>query len=121
MHSISTTAFAPCRRNGSKCARASGRAGWQVLRYLIIPHIVPYVLMTTKSTVGYAMRMLIFAELIGSAIGIGAQMGLAQATFHMESVIAWTVLLIAINLAAQGTVGLLERYLLRWRDEAVVR
>jgi NitT/TauT family transport system permease protein len=93
----------------------------QVLRYLIIPHIVPYVLMTTKSTVGYAMRMLIFAELIGSAIGIGAQMGLAQATFHMESVIAWTVLLIAINLAAQGTVGLLERYLLRWRDEAVVR
>ena len=93
----------------------------QVLRYLIIPHIVPYVLMTTKSTVGYAMRMLIFAELIGSAIGIGAQMKLAQATFHMESVIAWTVLLIAINLAAQGTVGLLERYLLRWRDEAVVR
>jgi NitT/TauT family transport system permease protein len=94
---------------------------WQVLRYLIVPHIVPYVLMTTKSTVGYAMRMLIFAELIGSAIGIGAQMGLAQATFHMESVIAWTVLLIAINLAAQGTVGLLERHLLRWRDEAVVR
>ena len=93
----------------------------QVLRYLIIPHIVPYVLMTTKSTVGYAMRMLIFAELIGSAIGIGAQMGLAQATFHMESVIAWTVLLIAINLAVQGTVGLLERYLLHWRDEAVVR
>jgi NitT/TauT family transport system permease protein len=94
---------------------------WQVLRYLILPHIVPYVLMTTKSTVGYAMRMLIFAELIGSAIGIGAQMGLAQATFHMESVIAWTVLLIAINLAAQGTVGLLERHLLRWRDEAIVR
>ena len=28
---------------------------WQVLRYLILPHIVPYVLMTTKSTVGYAI------------------------------------------------------------------
>jgi NitT/TauT family transport system permease protein len=93
----------------------------QVLRYLILPHIVPYVLMTTKSTVGYAMRMLIFAELIGSSIGIGAQMGLAQATFHMQSVIAWTVLLIAINLAAQGTVGLVEKRLMRWRDEAVVR
>lgn len=93
----------------------------QVLRYLIVPHIIPYVLMTTKSTVGYATRMLIFAELIGSSIGIGARMGLAQATFHMESVIAWTVLLILINLMAQGTVGLLERYLLRWRDEAAVR
>jgi NitT/TauT family transport system permease protein len=94
---------------------------WQVLRYLIVPHIIPYVLMTTKSTVGYATRMLIFAELIGSSVGIGARMGLAQATFHMESVIAWTVLLVCMNLGAQGTVGLLERYLLRWRDEAAVR
>jgi NitT/TauT family transport system permease protein len=94
---------------------------WQVLRYLIIPHIIPYVLMTTKSTVGYATRMLIFAELIGSSVGIGARMGLAQATFHMESVIAWTVLLVTMNLGAQGTVGLLERHLLRWRDEAAVR
>ncbi len=93
----------------------------QVLRYLIIPHVIPYVLMTTKSTVGYATRMLIFAELIGSSIGIGARMGLAQATFHMESVIAWTVLLVVMNMLAQGTVGLAERYLLRWRDEAAVR
>jgi NitT/TauT family transport system permease protein len=93
----------------------------QVLRYLIFPHIIPYVLMTTKSTVGYATRMLIFAELIGSSLGIGARMGLAQATFHMESVIAWTVLLVVMNMLAQSAVGLLERYLLRWRDEAAVR
>jgi ABC-type nitrate/sulfonate/bicarbonate transport system permease component len=39
----------------------------------------------------------------------------------MESVIAWTVLLVIMNMLAQGTVGLLERYLLRWRDEAAVR
>ena len=31
------------------------------------------------------------------------------------------MLLIVINLMAQGTVGLIERYLLRWRDEAAVR
>lgn len=93
----------------------------QVLRFLIIPHVIPYVLMTTKSTVGYATRMLIFAELIGSSLGIGARMGLAQATFHMESVIAWTVLLVAINMLAQGSVTLAERYLLSWRDEAAVR
>ena len=93
----------------------------QVLRYLIVPHIIPYVLMTTKSTVGYATRMLIFAELIGSSVGIGARMGLAQATFHMDSVIAWTVLLVIINMLAQGSVDLIERYLLRWRDEAAVR
>jgi NitT/TauT family transport system permease protein len=94
---------------------------WQVLRYLIFPHIVPYVLMTTRSTVGYATRMLIFAELIGSSLGIGARMGLAQATFHMDSVIAWTVLLVIINMSAQGIVRIMERNLLHWRDEAAVR
>lgn len=93
----------------------------QVLRYLIIPHVIPYVLMTTKSTVGYATRMLIFAELIGSSLGIGARMGLSQATFHMDSVIAWTVMLVIINMLAQGSVSLAERYLLKWRDEAAVR
>jgi NitT/TauT family transport system permease protein len=93
----------------------------QVLRYLIVPHVIPYVLMTTKSTVGYATRMLIFAELIGSSLGIGARMGLAQATFHMEDVIAWTVLLVVLNMLLQGGVTLLERWLLRWRDEAAVR
>ena len=49
--------------------------------------------------------MLIFAELIGSSIGIGARMGLAQATFHMESVIAWTVLLIVMNLRRRAPSG----------------
>ena len=93
----------------------------QVLRYLIVPHVVPYVLMTTKSTVGYATRMLIFAELIGSSLGIGARMGLAQASFHMEEVIAWTVLLVVLNLLMQSAVTLVERRLLRWRDEAAVR
>ena len=93
----------------------------QVLRYLIFPHIVPYILMTTKSTVGYATRMLIFAELIGSSLGIGSRMGLAQATFHMDSVLAWTVLLVIMNMLAQSCVTLAEKYLLRWRDEASVR
>ena len=76
---------------------------WQVLRYLILPHIVPYVLMTTKSTIGYATRMLIFAELIGSSLGIGARMGLAQATFHMESVSRGPFCCIVMNMSAQGS------------------
>ena len=60
----------------------------QMLRYLIVPQVIPYVFMTTKSTVGYAFRMLIFAELIGSSVGIGALMGLAQASFRMDDVVA---------------------------------
>jgi NitT/TauT family transport system permease protein len=94
---------------------------WQILRYLILPHIVAYVLLTTKSMIGYATRMVIFAEVIGSALGIGAQMGLAQATFHMDSVLAWTVLLVVLNLVLQAVITLAENYLLKWRPAAEVR
>jgi NitT/TauT family transport system permease protein len=94
---------------------------WQVLRYLILPHIVAYVFLTTKSVIGYAIRMVIFAELVASAIGIGARMNLAQSTFRIDQVLAWTFFLVILNLLLQAFVNGLEKFFLRWRAEASVR
>ena len=93
----------------------------QTLRYLLIPHIVPYVLLTTKGVVGYAIRMTIFAELVASAVGIGSRMNLAQSTFHIDQLIAWTFLLVLLNLGLQAVVAACERWLLKWRPEATIR
>ncbi|HEY0329997.1 MAG TPA: ABC transporter permease [Rhodopseudomonas sp.] len=94
---------------------------WQVLRYLILPHIVPYIFLTTKSVIGYAIRMVIFAELVASAVGIGARMNLAQSTFRIDQVLAWTFFLVILNLALQAAVNAVEKVTLRWRAEATVR
>jgi NitT/TauT family transport system permease protein len=94
---------------------------WQVLRYLILPHIVAYIFLTTKSVIGYAIRMVIFAELVASAVGIGARMNLAQSTFRIDQVLAWTFFLVILNLLLQALVNGLEKISLRWRPEAVVR
>lgn len=94
---------------------------WQMFRLLILPHVIPYVLMTTKSIIGYATRMVIFAELIGSAIGIGAKMGLAQGSFEMATVLAWTVFLVIFNIVMQALVAAIEAHLLRYRVEAQAR
>jgi len=93
----------------------------QVFRHLILPHIVPYILMTTKSIIGYATRMTAFAELVSVNTGMGARMGLAQNNLAMDGVIAWTILLVALNLAIQGLVAAAERTLLKWRPEVSVR
>lgn len=93
----------------------------QVLRYLVGPHIVPYVFLTTRSVIGYAIRMAIFAELVASAVGIGSRMSLAQSTFHIDQVLAWTIFLVVFNLVVQGAVALLEKKMLKWRPEASVR
>jgi NitT/TauT family transport system permease protein len=94
---------------------------WHVLRYLVIPHIVPYVFLTTKSVIGYAIRMAVFAELVASAIGIGSRMSLAQSTFRIDQVFAWTFLLVILNIALQAGVGALEKIALKWRPEVEVR
>lgn len=92
-----------------------------MLRYLILPHIVPYIFLTTKSVIGYAIRMVIFAELVASAVGIGARMNFAQSTFRIDQVLAWTFFLVILNLTLQAAVNSLEKLVLRWRTEATVR
>ncbi len=94
---------------------------WQTMRYLIVPHVVPYVLLTTKSVIGYAIRMVIFAELVASAVGIGSRMNFAQSTFRIDQVMAWTFVLVVLNLIFQWLAGLAEKRLLKWRKEAMVR
>ncbi len=94
---------------------------WQVMRLLIGPHIVPYLLMTTKSIIGYATRMTVFAELVSVSTGMGAKMGAAQSTFAMDGVLAWTVILVFANLVIQGLVIGLEKLLLGYRPEVAVR
>ena len=93
----------------------------QTLRYLIVPHIVPYILLTTKSVIGYATRMVIFAELVASAVGIGSRMGLAQSTFHIDEVLAWTFFLVFLNVTLQILVTGIEKFVLAWRPEATIR
>jgi NitT/TauT family transport system permease protein len=94
---------------------------WQLFRLLILPHTIPYILMTTRSIIGYAIRMTVFAELLSVSTGIGARMGLAQSNFQMEGVIAWTVILVVLNLLIQALVAAVEKSLLHWRPEVTVR
>ena len=94
---------------------------WQIFRLLILPHIVPYILMTTKSIIGYAARITAFAELVSVNTGMGARMGLAQDELNMQGVIGWTILLVIVNLGVQAIVAWAEKRLLKWRPEVSVR
>jgi NitT/TauT family transport system permease protein len=94
---------------------------FQMMRYLIVPHIVPYIFLTTKSVIGYAIRMVIFAELVASAVGIGSRMSLSQSMFRIDQVLAWTFLLVVLNLVIQWLAAVSERRLLKWRTDVKVR
>lgn len=93
----------------------------EVFRLLIVPHVVPYIILTTKSVSGYAIRMIVFAELIGAAVGVGARLAQAQGMFRIDRVFAWTILLVALNFVVQGAINIAERRMLAWRPAVEIR
>ena len=56
-----------------------------------------------------------------SAVGVGSRMNLAQSTFRIDQVFAWTFFLVILNLLLQTAVAAVEKLALRWRPEATVR
>jgi ABC-type nitrate/sulfonate/bicarbonate transport system permease component len=87
----------------------------QVFRLLIVPSIVPHVLTAWKVTIGFAVRVVIVAELVGASTGVGFRMLQQQSLLNMSGVLAWTMVLVVSGLAMQFLISTMERRLLRWR------
>lgn len=94
---------------------------WQVLRMLLFPQSLVYLLLSVRTAASLCLRILVFAEMIGATSGMGERMGAALANFRMDRIFAWTIVLIFVNFAVSWLTGLAERWLLRWREEVVVR
>jgi ABC-type nitrate/sulfonate/bicarbonate transport system permease component len=94
---------------------------FQTLRILLLPQSIVSLMTAMRSTAAMTLKIMVLAELLGANNGIGRAMGTAQANFQIDVVFAWTVILIAANFAVIKLIDLLERAVLRWRTEAVVR
>ena len=90
----------------------------QMLRLLVLPAIVPSILTAWKVSIGFAVRVVIVAELVGASTGVGYRMVQQQSLLNMSGVLAWTLVLVAMGLAMQGLVTAFENHLLRWRPAA---
>lgn len=93
----------------------------QLVRHLFLPQLVPVFFATTRSLIGYAIRMVIFAELVAAASGVGSRMGLAQGTYRMDQLLAWTLILVLANILIQVLIDVAERPYVKWRPKVEVR
>jgi NitT/TauT family transport system permease protein len=87
----------------------------QVLRLLILPSIVPNILTAWKVSIGFAVRVVIVAELVGASTGVGYRMVQQQSLLNMSGVLAWTLVLVLMGLILQGLITRYEQRLLKWR------
>lgn len=93
----------------------------QVLRILLVPQSLMTLMLAMRSTAAMTLKILVFFELIGANNGVGQQFSNAQATYQIDLIFGWTIVLVIINFMMLWLFDLLERYLFRWRTEAVVR
>jgi NitT/TauT family transport system permease protein len=87
----------------------------QMLRLLILPSIVSSILTASKVSIGFAVRVVIVAELVGASTGVGYCMVQQQLLLNMSGILAWTLILVLMGLALQGLITKSEQRLLRWR------
>jgi len=86
------------------------------VRKLVVPFVLPDIVGISKSNVGYACRVVVVAELVGAASGIGRELLVAQGQFDIVDIFAWTFVLVTIMLALQAVLVAVERTQLSWRE-----
>jgi NitT/TauT family transport system permease protein len=87
----------------------------KMLRYLIIPTIVPGILTAWKVNLGNAARVVVVAELVGATGGVGYELLRQQQLFDMAGAMAWTLQLVLFVLVVQQTINAIEAWALRYR------
>ena len=92
----------------------------QVLRLVLLPASVPWLLASLRSSLGLALSGAIVGEYLGAGQGMGWLIANAGERYDVEQVLCCVLLIVVLVAVLDGVVRLLEKRLLRWRDSEQV-
>jgi ABC-type nitrate/sulfonate/bicarbonate transport system permease component len=98
-------------------ARSFRPRRFDLFRTVTLPAILPDILTAWKVNLGLGVRVVLVAELVGAAVGVGYQLLKSQQLFDMVGVFAWTAVLVIFVLLVQNGITRLENHLLRYRPQ----
>jgi len=97
-------------------ARAFRAGRPMVIRDVVIPQLVPYLLAATRFGLSLAWKVTVIAELLGLSNGIGYMIHYSFGIFSMLDVFAWTIAFTLVMLALEyGFLKPLETRITGWR------
>lgn len=103
------------QRNLVRMGQSFGLKRRTIVLSIILPGALPSILSAFRISASIAIILLVAAEMISAEFGIGAYIIEQQNLFQLDRLMAGVVILMALGLAIYGLIGLLERWLLRWR------
>jgi ABC-type nitrate/sulfonate/bicarbonate transport system permease component len=100
-------------------ARTMGATRWQVIRRVMLPSLIPYLITGFRTGLGYSWRVVITAEMVGVPKGIGYMLAVGRSTGHTEITIVTMITLGLMMLIVEELVfAPLERRTSSWRRTA---
>jgi len=97
--------------------RVLGASRWQVVRNVVIPSALTWIIASLHVAFGFAVIGAIVGEVLGAQHGLGVLITDSQNNFNADGIFAGMIIIGAIALIAEWLIGLLERRLLAWRPQ----
>ena len=97
-------------------ARSFRLSRGRVLRYVVLPQLVPFVVAAARSGLALIWKIVLVVELLGRSNGVGFQLSVFFQLFDVAAILAYTLAFVAVVQAIE-LAGLqpLERRVNRWR------
>jgi NitT/TauT family transport system permease protein len=98
-------------------ARILGASRMQVIRNVVIPSAMTWIIASLHVAFGFAVIGAIVGEVLGAQHGLGVLITDSQNNFNTDGIFAGMIIIGLIALIAEWLISLLERRLLAWRPQ----
>jgi NitT/TauT family transport system permease protein len=98
-------------------ARLVGATKRQIFRFIILPGAAAWVINGLKVSLPYALIGVIVGEFIISSSGLGYRLNAYSTSYNTNGTFAMLLVMMALMMALNALVSIVERRLLRWRTD----
>jgi len=95
--------------------RSMNASRMAMLRHVIVPSLVPWLLTAVRIGIGMALVGAVVGEMIGASRGLGWYVNHTSGVYDMTGSITALVILMLLAMIFNGVLGLIERKVLHWR------
>lgn len=102
-------------RNLVSNARMLGASRMQVVRHVVFPSAMTWIIASLHVALGFSIIGAIVGEFLGAQKGLGLVIATAQNTFDANGVFGAMLIIGVLALSAEALMAILERRLLKWQ------
>lgn len=97
--------------------RSFGASEWQLMKIVVLPNSVPYIIAGLRLAIGRAILGVVVGEFFGSSQGLGYMIASAATNYKVDVVFVGVVIFMALSVILTLAVKQLESRLASWRPE----